>query len=257
MGLFDMFKKKECSICGGEIGLLGNRKLEDGNMCKNCAKKLSPWFSDRRNSTIAEINEQLAYREENKKAVEAFKTTRTIGKNTKVLFDENAQKFLVTSERDWKEENPDILDFSMVTGCTLDIDENRSEDKKRDKDGNYTSYNPPRYFYSYNFHMTIQVNHPYFDEIKFDLNGFSVDINLEGGVPAFRKPDPSLNPDYREYEKMGREIENIFAEARTQIRKEAAAASAPKMAVTCPFCGATTTPDASGCCEYCGGSVNG
>jgi len=32
--------------------------------------------------------------------------------------------------------------------------------------------------------------------------------------------------------------------------------SAPKMAVTCPFCGATTTPDASGCCEYCGGSVN-
>ena len=63
MGLFDAFKKKECSICGGEIGLLGNRKLEDGNMCKACASKLSPWFSDRRNSTVAEINEQLAYRE--------------------------------------------------------------------------------------------------------------------------------------------------------------------------------------------------
>lgn len=28
-------------------------------------------------------------------------------------------------------------------------------------------------------------------------------------------------------------------------------------AVTCPYCGATTTPDASGCCEYCGGAVNG
>ena len=28
MGLFGkMFEKKECSICGGEIGLLGNRKL--------------------------------------------------------------------------------------------------------------------------------------------------------------------------------------------------------------------------------------
>ena len=25
----------------------------------------------------------------------------------------------------------------------------------------------------------------------------------------------------------------------------------------CPYCGATTTPDASGCCEYCGGAVNG
>ena len=56
MGLFGkLFDKKECSICGDEIGLLGNRKLEDGNMCKNCAAKLSPWFSDRRESTVAEI----------------------------------------------------------------------------------------------------------------------------------------------------------------------------------------------------------
>ena len=39
-----LFEKKECAICGGEIGLLGNRKLEDGNCCKNCAAKLSPWF---------------------------------------------------------------------------------------------------------------------------------------------------------------------------------------------------------------------
>ena len=40
MGLFgNLFEKKICSVCGGEIGLLGNRKLEDGNLCKNCAKK--------------------------------------------------------------------------------------------------------------------------------------------------------------------------------------------------------------------------
>ena len=37
MGLFD---KKYCDICGDKIGLLGNRKLENGNLCKNCAKKL-------------------------------------------------------------------------------------------------------------------------------------------------------------------------------------------------------------------------
>ena len=43
MGLFD---KKYCDICGEKIGLLGNRKLENGNLCKNCAKKLSPWFSN-------------------------------------------------------------------------------------------------------------------------------------------------------------------------------------------------------------------
>ena len=62
MGLFD---KKYCDVCGEKIGLLGNRKLEDGNLCKECAKKLSPFFSERRNSTVAEIKEQLAYREAN------------------------------------------------------------------------------------------------------------------------------------------------------------------------------------------------
>ena len=73
MGLFDKigkaFEKKECAFCGGEIGMLGNRKLEDGNMCKKCAAKLSPFFSDRRRSTVADIQAQLDYREENKKAV--------------------------------------------------------------------------------------------------------------------------------------------------------------------------------------------
>ena len=65
MGLFD---KKYCDICGEKIGLLGNRKLENGNLCKNCAKKLSPWFSDRRSSTVEEIKQQLAYREENQQS---------------------------------------------------------------------------------------------------------------------------------------------------------------------------------------------
>lgn len=65
MGLFD---KKNCDICGDKIGLLGNRKLDDGNLCKNCAAKLSPWFEERRHSTVEEIKRQLDYREENKNA---------------------------------------------------------------------------------------------------------------------------------------------------------------------------------------------
>ena len=86
MGLFGkLFEKKECSVCGGEIGLLGNRKLEDGNLCKNCAAKLSPWFSDRRQSTVAEIQEQLAYREANQEKVSAFHPTRILGERTKML----------------------------------------------------------------------------------------------------------------------------------------------------------------------------
>ena len=70
MGLFD---KKVCDICGEKIGLLGNRKLDDGNLCKDCAKKLSPWFEERRHSTVEDIKKQLAYREQNKEAVRNFR----------------------------------------------------------------------------------------------------------------------------------------------------------------------------------------
>lgn len=255
MGLFGkLFDKKECSICGKEIGLLGNRKLEDGNMCKECAAKLSPWFSDRRSSTVAEIEEQLAYREENKNAVEAFNVTLSLGTNMKVLMDEDAGKFMVTRERNYKNANPDVLEFSQVTGCILDIEEHRREEMREGKDGSEVSYMPPRYFYSYDFHMIIKVNHPYFDEISFDLNSSDVEINPDRGTNV--RPNPQLNPDYREYEEMGREIKEILTQARRQVREEAKAAAAPKTAVTCPYCGATTIPDASGCCEYCGGSVN-
>ena len=257
MGLFGkLFEKKVCSICGGEIGLLGNRKLEDGNMCKECAAKLSPWFSERRSSTVAQIEEQLAYREDNKQAVEKFNVTLSLGGSTKVLFDEDAGKFIVTSARNYRDENPDVLDFSQVTGCELDIDEQRSEDMREDKDGNEVSYNTPRYFFSYDFNMLIRVNHPYFDEIRFRLNSSDIELNPHTSVILNRKPDPYTNPEYVECAEMGKEIKEILLQVRKQARAEAEEAAAPKTAVTCPYCGATTVPDENGCCEFCGGAVN-
>lgn len=95
MGLFGkMFEKKTCSICGGEIGLLGNRKLEDGNLCKECAGKLSPFFSDRRASTVEQIAEQLEYREANRQKVAELNVTRTLGCDMKVMLDEDAKRFV-------------------------------------------------------------------------------------------------------------------------------------------------------------------
>ena len=260
MGLFD---KKFCDVCGSKIGLLGNRKLEDGNLCKNCAAKLSPWFSERRHSTLAEIKEQLAYREENRAAVAQFHTTRSLGKYTKVLLDEDARRFMVTSARDLAEANPDVLDYSQVTGCDLDVEESRNELKRTDKDGKSVSYIPPRYEYSYNFYITIRVNHPYFDEIRFSLsNGFfKVGERPMGSVPAgwavsARSGLFGAN-DYYEYVSMGNEIKETLTQARQEARDQVAAQNAPKTAVTCPCCGATTFPDTSGCCEYCGSPVRG
>ena len=180
MGLFGkLFEKKVCDICGGDIGLLGNRKLEDGNCCKECAAKLSPWFNERRQSSVADIKEQIEYREENKAAVAAFHTTRTLGRNTKVLLDEDAGLFMVTSARNLSEANPDVLSFSDVTGCKLDIDERKTEIEYKDAEGNRQSFNPKRYAYSYDFYIVINVNHPYFNEIRFQLNSDSVDNDAE------------------------------------------------------------------------------
>ena len=154
MGLFD---KKYCDFCGKKIGLLGNRKLEDGNMCGECAKKLSPFFSERRHSTKADIQEQLDYREANRERVAGFNTTRSIGNFWKILVDEDKKQFMVTNAVDLEKANPDVLDYSQATGCDLNIKETRIERKTKDSKGNYVSYNPPRYEYSYDFRVSISL----------------------------------------------------------------------------------------------------
>ena len=182
MGLFD---KKFCDFCGNKIGLLGNKKLEDANMCKDCASKLSPWFSERRHSTKADIDKQLEYREQNKSAVASFNATRTLGTaSTKLLIDDNARKFMVTSAKDLASANPDVLDFSQALGCDLDVKEHRSEIRRTDSSGKSVSYNPPRYKYSYEFHAIIRVNHPYFDEMRFALSSGYIEVGEQPMNPG-------------------------------------------------------------------------
>jgi len=237
MGLFD---KKFCDICGGKIGLLGNRKLEDGNMCKDCAGLLSPFMTDRRRTTLADIKEHLAYREANKAQVAAFNVTRTLGNKTKVMLDEDAGKFVVSASNRWQSDNPDVMTYSQVTGCMTDIDEKKTELKTKDREGKDVSYNPPRYEYDYDFNIIIHVNSPWFNEIKFKLNSSSV---KRGTV------------DYRECEQLANEIKQALTQVRQDVRSNIAAANAPRVARTCPNCAATTIPDAHGCCEYCGGAM--
>lgn len=213
MGFFD---KKYCDVCGDKIGLLGNRKLEDGNLCKNCAKKLSPWFDERRHSTVEQIKKQLAYREENQTKAAAFNCSRTFGKGgTKLYIDDGARKFAVHRGNDFASGNPDILDFSQAAGCDLDIRENRRE-MKRTVDGKSVSYNPPRYEYSYDFKVTLRVNHPYFDDMAFDLNGGSVhtgETRMTNNNSAWRFSGNSVNyaqqrglDAYRELVQMGNDL---------------------------------------------------
>ena len=232
--------------------MMGNRKLEDGNLCKDCANKLSPFFSDRRRSTLADIKEQLAYREANKAAVAVFHTTRTLGKGTKVLLDEDAGKFIVTAARRLEDENPDVLEYSQVTGCNIDVKENRTERKQKDSDGKEISYSPPRYVYNYDFNVTIHVNHPWFDEVRFRLNNQQIkSAETTGSSEVGRR-----SADYRECEALAEEIKGALTQVRQSARDNIIAANAPKTAQICPLCGATTIPDAQGRCEFCDGAMS-
>ena len=278
MGLFD---KKYCDICGEKIGLLGNRKLEDGNLCKDCAKKLSPWFSDRRRSTVEDIKGQLAYREENREKAAQFRTTRSFGEDWKVLLDEDHRWFTVTRARDLAEANPDILDFDAITGCRMDIDESRTELTHEDADGKDVSYVPPRYEYSYDFFLVISVRHPYFDEMRFSLNSSSVyyepqklpqrapmshaPMDRPSGRPKMinaSRVDPEDCAEYRKYRQMGDEICQALEQARSGGKQPAGAAPEENAVMreaaqdipaagpwTCPACGGANT---GRFCEYCG-----
>jgi len=278
VGLFD---KKYCDICGEKIGLLGNRKLEDGNLCKDCAKKLSPWFSDRRRSTVEDIKGQLAYREENREKAAQFRTTRSFGEDWKVLLDEDDRWFTVTRARDLAEANPDILDFDAITSCRVDIDEDRREQMREDSDGKEVSYVPPRYEYSYDFFLVIAVRHPYFDEMRFSLNSSSVyyepqklpqrapmshaPMDRPSGRPKMinaSRVDPEDCAEYRKYRQMGDEICQALEQARSGGKQPAGAAPEENIIMreaaqdipaagpwTCPACGGANTGKF---CEYCG-----
>ena len=193
MGLFD---KKYCDICGDKIGLLGNRKLEDGNMCKDCAKKLSPFFSERRSSTVEEIKQQLAYREQNKQTLAGFSPMLNFGEDDKIYIDPMKQSFVVSSRNpgSWSDENPDVISLSSVTGCNLRVDEDKEEIYTQGKDGEEVSYNPPRYKFTYNFYIDINVNNPYFDEITVRLN----DSDVEGMGTM----------EYNRYQQMAQQVIN-------------------------------------------------
>ena len=165
MGLFD---KKNCDICGEKIGLLGNRKLDDGNLCKNCARKLSPWFEERRHSTVEDIKRQLAYREQNKQLVQSFVVTRQFATNTyNVFIDDTKGNFTVAHNLDTTE-NPDIVPLSSIVMCKMEVQQDRREETYT-KDGKTVSYQPPVYRYEYDYTMRIKVRTEWFDDMDFRL----------------------------------------------------------------------------------------
>ena len=210
-------------------------------MWRKFSHKLSPFFSERRKSTISEIQEQLKYREENKEAVGRLNITRTLGGGvTAIHLDEHAGKFIVTSARNWQEANPDVLDLSQVAGCELKTTETRNELFTKDGEGKRVSYSPPRHEYEFDFYLIIQVNSPWFDEIRFKVNGSA--IERYGSA------------QYMETEQQANEIKAILTQ--TELAQNGTPiipkTEKPSLSSICSVCSAPVTPTSKGTCEYCG-----
>ena len=181
MGLFDRFRKQDCEICGKEVGMFGYKKLEDGEICKDCVKLLSPWFEDRRHATVAQIKEQIAYRERNAKEHENFTISRKIGDEEYFMYIEEVSgvptRFFVTRLSDYKAENPDIISFKDVISCVTDIQVRDEEIKQKNAEGQMVSCNPRRYKHHHDFYIKMEIrNSPYFDDIKFRINGSCITL---------------------------------------------------------------------------------
>ena len=136
---------------------------------------------------MEDIRRQLDYREMNKEAVRAFQVTRDIATDRYHVFvDQGKGQFTVASKLD-EQENPDIVSLSQVTGCRLEVKEDRDEEKYKDNDGNMRSYVPPHFKYSYDYVMHISVNSPWFDDMDFQMNTFSVEDHERGKMMAMEQ----------------------------------------------------------------------
>lgn len=193
MGLFD---KKECSICGAKIGMLGNKKLKDGNMCKDCASKLSVWFQDRKDSTVFEIQNQLGIRKAEAEQLEKnFIVSRAYGEFGCILIDEidgifvalpdTSDSFfgeakIVTSIDQIRDKNPDVIMFNQVAGVDINVTVT-SREEKQTVDGNQVSFNPKHMIYMAQFSVTIRLKgHPFIKTMTVPLNNGAIQIRNMG-----------------------------------------------------------------------------
>ncbi|MBQ7063588.1 MAG: DUF4428 domain-containing protein [Firmicutes bacterium] len=201
-----LFEKKYCAVCGNQVSFFGKRKISDGLLCKDCEAKLSDWFDDRRTSTIAQIKEQLDYREENRKALANFKVTKTMGDGDwRLLIDEEADSFLITAAdiHSIVKVNPDIIRRDEVITSGYSLGERKTEETQL-VDGKRVSYDPPRFEYSYNIKVELKVRNPYFDEMSFQVHPTTLHLHKVEWAAK-----PKLGEDHSDVTKY---LENAKAE---------------------------------------------
>lgn len=264
MGLFD---KKYCIRCGKELGLIfGKVKVADGHICKDCNALLSPLITNKSKLTLADIEEHLKYRQENKNVLSSFRATTILGNKEKIYFDDNQNLFLVSSSNDYVEKNVDVISLNNVSSCQLVVDENEEEIFTTDSEGNEVSYSPERYTISYSYKIELVLNHRWVKELTIDVS--DGEINEEeknellridnianeivakiNGKEFTAKTSISADQDHWQCQKCGQANE---LSAKFCVNCGEAKSSGQKF---CGECG-TKLPEKTKFCPNCGKAVN-
>ena len=158
-----IFSKKECSICGDKSGLLTNRKLADGNLCKECRARLSPFYDVTNRDTVALVAAQLEYRERNLSELDRFRPSVAVGGAYKIFIDTAWGKFAVALERELREGNPDLFDLGGLRGCSFTARERIIKGDEDESD-----------HFDYDFYLRFSVDHPFVRSFSCAYSGVTV-----------------------------------------------------------------------------------
>ena len=144
--------RRHCDICGKTIDTFGYMKLQDGSMCTDCAKFISPFLKNRKDATVDYMKRHIEYRRDNERKLSEFQSAIRYGYENKIYIDSGMYAFLVTTkfEKDIYKGNPDIIPLADVVSCDTEI--------KEYKNGYY------------DFITAIKLNNEWFDEVRVKLN---------------------------------------------------------------------------------------
>ncbi len=127
-----LFEKKFCDICGDKVNALTRQKLSDGYLCSDCKHKLSSLSSGWKQRSVSDVKNHLEQREQNKQKYAQFFQSTSAGNQEQLVVDFNNQKFYFAVGRDYKNSNPEIFDFSQLSGYYIDVHYTSEADSDND-----------------------------------------------------------------------------------------------------------------------------
>lgn len=214
-----LFEKRNCSVCGSDMGRHTGRRLKDGCLCSVCTAKLSPWYVPADTAEVSQLARQIQLREENRERARIFSITNVYGEGMRLFADMEHQWFTVTDSDNFAGDNPDIIDLSECEGVDISIREERNGLQESGTE--------------YDFYVTLRLNHPYLNEISWKLNDESV---------------IGKNSDsYRKYDALAEEIYHVMS----RKYNIGTTGSFPAI-IECPACGRKTAMTENGKCPHCG-----